>query len=103
MSSSRSHRAIRPVVTATTACSGLRPVAKALGWGESMRYTRGFGMPARRAISPTAWCRSGASASDTGTAPAAFTASTSLFQYEAPLMTTPNTRPIAAPPTPPRR
>ena len=35
-----------PVVAATAACSGLRPVAKALGWASSMIYTRGIGKPA---------------------------------------------------------
>ncbi len=35
-SSSRFRRWTRPVVTATAAFSGLRPVAKALGWGCSI-------------------------------------------------------------------
>ena len=42
-----------PVVTATAACCGLRPVANAFGCGLSMRKTRGIGNPARAASSPT--------------------------------------------------
>ena len=34
-----------PVVAATTACSGSRPVAKAFGDGSGMTNTRGIGMP----------------------------------------------------------
>ena len=34
-----------PVVAATTACSGSRPVAKAFGAGSLMMYTFGIGMP----------------------------------------------------------
>ena len=34
-----------PVVTATAACCGLRPVAKAFGAGSSTMYSRGFGSP----------------------------------------------------------
>ena len=41
-----------PSVTATTACSGLRPVAKALGCSLGIRYTRGIGMPALRGQPP---------------------------------------------------
>ena len=33
------------VVTATAACLGLRPVAKALGAWSSTMYSRGFGNP----------------------------------------------------------
>ncbi len=35
----------RPVVAATTACSGSRPVANALGAGSLMMYTFGIGVP----------------------------------------------------------
>ena len=42
-----------PVVAATAALSGLRPVAKALGWASSMMYTLGMGSSARRASSAT--------------------------------------------------
>ena len=42
-----------PVVAATAACSGLRPVANALGCASSIRYTRGIGNPARPASSLT--------------------------------------------------
>jgi hypothetical protein len=34
-----------PVVTASAALRGLRPVAKALGAGSSITYSRGFGRP----------------------------------------------------------
>ena len=37
----------RPVVAATAACSGLRPVAKALGASSSIKYTLGIGRSAR--------------------------------------------------------
>ena len=40
---------ISPVVTQTAACSGFRPVAKALGSAVSTTYTRGMGSWARRA------------------------------------------------------
>ena len=36
-----------PAVTATTAWSGFRPVAKALGVSSGMMATRGMGSPAR--------------------------------------------------------
>ncbi len=38
-----------PSVTATTACSGLRPVANALGWSLGIMNTRGIGMRALEA------------------------------------------------------
>jgi hypothetical protein len=37
-----------PRVTATAALSGLRPVANALGWSDSMMYSFGIGRPAFR-------------------------------------------------------
>ncbi len=37
-----------PSVTATAACEGLRPVAKALGVAEGMTKMRGMGSPALR-------------------------------------------------------
>ena len=69
-----------PVVTATAAWSGLRPVAKALGVGLSTTYTRGLGMPARWASMATMACRSRASFSDTSRAPFMRRASLSEFQ-----------------------
>ena len=36
-----------PVVKATEACDGLRPVAKALGDGSGIRYSFGMGSPIR--------------------------------------------------------
>ncbi len=35
----------RPLVTATAACCGFRPVANAFGWAISLTYIRGIGMP----------------------------------------------------------
>ena len=59
-SSSRLSDCIRPVVTATAAFCGLRPVANALGCASSITNTRGIGRPARPASSATRWTRSGA-------------------------------------------
>ncbi len=42
-----------PVVAATAACSGLRPVANAFGASSLIRYTRGIGRFARVASSRT--------------------------------------------------
>ena len=50
-SSSRVSMWRMPVVTATAAFCGLRPVAKALGEGSSISYTLGIGMFASRACS----------------------------------------------------
>ena len=44
----RSRMRRMPSVTATAACSGLRPVAKALGVSEGMRKMRGIGIPCLR-------------------------------------------------------
>src|SRR5215211_2079677 len=54
-----------PVVTQTTACCWLRPVAKALGRSESAMATRGLGMSARAQSRSTIWCSSGACSGDT--------------------------------------
>src|SRR5918993_2700599 len=54
-----------PVVTQTTACLWLRPVAKALGRSESAIATRGLGMSARAHSRSTIWCSSGACSGDT--------------------------------------
>ena len=45
-SSSQSRMLRMPRVTATAACCGLRPVAKALGWRSGVMYRAGMGMPA---------------------------------------------------------
>ncbi len=42
-----------PVVAATAALFGPRPVAKALGWGFSITYTRGIGSPSPSASRAT--------------------------------------------------
>ncbi len=72
-----SSRRIRPSVTATAACFGLRPVAKAFGTSDGMIATRGFGRPARAQSRSTIACRSGASCSETIFAPEARSASLS--------------------------
>ena len=63
-----------PVVTATTPCAGLRPVANALGAGSSMTYRRGVGISARAASSAT--IRSSAGSVPGATGRARFIAST---------------------------
>ena len=47
-------------MTATEACWGSRPVAKALGAASLMTYTAGMGMPAAIDISSTTSQRTGA-------------------------------------------
>src|SRR5215212_6114389 len=54
-----------PVVTQTTACCWLRPVAKALGMSESAIATLGLGMLARAHSRSTVWWSSGACSGDT--------------------------------------
>src|SRR4029450_13548597 len=54
-----------PVVTQTTACWELRPVAKALGRSVSAIATLGLGMSARAQSRSTIWCSSGACSGDT--------------------------------------
>src|SRR4029453_5469064 len=49
-----------PVVTQTTACCWLRPVAKALGRSVSAMATLGLGMSARAQSRSTIWCSPGA-------------------------------------------
>ena len=65
-SCSRSSLSSRPVVTATLACSGSRPVANAFGAVSSMTQTRGLGSPPASRISSTTltycWNRSGGAA-----------------------------------------
>ena len=79
-SSSRSSACMMPVVTATAAFSGLRPVAKAFGWSCRMMKTLGIGMPARCASRPTISWSSGALARVTGSAWCMRSASLSEFQ-----------------------
>src|SRR5829696_6864110 len=54
-----------PLVTHTTACFWLRPVAKALGRSESATATFGLGMSARAHSRSIIWCSSGACSGDT--------------------------------------
>ena len=68
-SSGRLRMRMMPSVTATTACSGLRPVAKAFGVSSGMMAMRGMGRPARWARFATMACSSGAWAWLTGWAP----------------------------------
>ena len=58
-----------PSVTATAACWGLRPVAKAFGVSVGITYTGGIGMPAFVASRLTMAWRRGAWASSMGRAP----------------------------------
>src|SRR5919206_251431 len=71
-----SSRRQRPVVTATTACFGLRPVAKAFGTSVSTTATRGFGRSDMAHSRSTMSCSSGASCRSTIFAPEAATTST---------------------------
>jgi len=64
-------------VTATAACFGLRPVAKAFGTSVSIRAIRGFGRSAIAQRRSTMSCRAGASSRETTFAPAAASASLS--------------------------
>src|SRR5829696_5983101 len=64
-SSGADSRRMIPVVTHTTACCWLRPVAKALGRSESATATLGLGMSARAHSRSTIWCSSGACWGDT--------------------------------------
>ena len=63
-----------PVVTATVAWSGLRPVANALGESDSIRNTLGIGSPAKEACSLTMLYSSGSSSSVISVAWAIFSA-----------------------------
>ena len=78
--SSQVQTARSPSVTATAACSGLRPVAKALGCISGDTYSRGIGIPARSERSRMTAKYSGMRASSAGTARAARMARVSLFQ-----------------------
>ncbi len=69
-----------PVVTATAAWLGLRPVANAFGSGRSMMYSEGIGIPARPARSRTMRSTWGASPGCIGRAPLALSAMRSLNQ-----------------------
>ena len=70
-----------PSVTATAACFGLRPVAKAFGTSLGMIAMRGFGRPAIAQRRSTIACSSGASCGETIFAPDAASASLSDVQY----------------------
>ena len=76
-----SSRCQRPLVTATAACFGLRPVANAFGTSVSITATFGFGRSAiAQSRSTIAWS-SGASCSVTTFAPEALSASLSDVKY----------------------
>ena len=91
----------RPSVTQTTACWGLRPVAKAFGCGLGEMATVGIGRSARCASPATIAYSSGASAAVTTRARAARSASLSLCQYEKPTSPRPSSRPSSSPVRPP--
>src|SRR6185503_5375522 len=76
-----------PLVTATTACCGSRPVANAFGAGWSITKMRGVGRPAVSATRLTMRYSSGASASVTGFAPANESAMRSLNHHAPKFMT----------------
>ena len=76
-----SSRCQRPVVTATAAFFGFRPVANAFGTSLSITATLGFGRSAIAASRSTIACSSGASCSVTIFAPDAFSASLSEVKY----------------------
>ena len=102
-SSSRLRMRIMPVVAATAALRGFRPVAKALGESFSMMYTLGIGRPLCLACSSTMKCSSGASCGVTSLAPAIFRASLSLYQYAPKFISSDSPKAIAIPPEPPRK
>ncbi|SIM24902.1 Uncharacterised protein [Mycobacteroides abscessus subsp. abscessus] len=80
--SSRSLSSCRmPSVQHTAACSGLRPVAKALGERVGAMYSRGMGLSARVDSSWTIRYMAGASCGVTGRAFMERMAILSLFQY----------------------
>ena len=92
-----SSRCQRPRVTATAACFGLRPVAKAFGTSVSMSAIRGFGRSAIAQSRSTMSCSCGAWSRSTILAPAAARASLSEVKYwkkaSAPTITSMKTMP----------
>ena len=90
-----------PSVMATAACLGLRPVAKALGWGLGLTYSLGIGISALEVSSSMMAWYWGSCAEVTGTARAEAMASLSLNQYDPPTTITAMTIPMASPPLPP--
>src|SRR5918999_1729266 len=80
-SSGADSRRRTPLVTQTTACRWLRPVAKALGRSESAIATRGLGMSARAHSRSTIWCSSGACSGDTSRARIEYRAMRSEKKY----------------------
>ena len=70
-----------PCVQHTAACSGLRPVAKALGLMVGATYSRGMGWPALVDSSRTTAYITGCCSGVTSMAPIERTASLSEFQY----------------------
>ena len=69
-----SSRPSRPLVTATVACFGLRPVAKAFGTSVGTTAMRGFGRSAIAQSRSTVSCSTGASSRSTTLAPDALSA-----------------------------
>ena len=94
---------IRPVVTATTALSTLRPVANALGEGSWTTKTRGGGMPAARETSATRLLSCGKSRGSASTARVARSASVSLWKYDVNVRPNETTTPMITPMMPPPR
>ena len=91
-----------PSVQQTAALRGLRPVANALGWLVGLMYSRGIGWWARLDSSRTIAYSIGCSASVTGRARIARSASLSAFQYAKALAPSASSRPITSPRCPNR-
>ena len=90
-----------PVVTATTAWLGLRPVAKAFGDSFCTTKTLGMGISLRRATSATMRCSSGSSSRVTSLAPAMLRASLSEKKYATKFMMPAKINAMRATPGPP--
>ena len=91
-----------PVVTATTACDGFRPVAKALGCSWGATATTGIGRPARWRSRSTIRYSSGAWASVTTCAPYIRSTSRSEKKYIPKLKAKPKRAARSRPCEPPR-
>src|SRR5574344_1768768 len=91
-----------PVVTATAAWEGLRPVAKAFGTSERMMHTFGIGSSALAARRCTRRYSSGACSEETSWAPYARSTMLSLNQYEKKFMAKDRINMMAAPCEPPK-
>src|ERR1700677_3525597 len=101
-SSSSSINSSSPWVTATEACDGLRPVAKALGAACGIKYNLGTGRLALAASRSITANRRGDCSRMMGTAPMDIRAILSEKKYAAPFMSTAKIRPSSRPLRPPK-